>query len=93
MDVDPAANEISGDVRLEIGERQDEIGLQREDLVDICRGEGADARLLAASLRQAYDIAGDPDDAVLLPEQIQRLKPDLPILLVTGYAEPDGLQS
>src|SRR5437899_2295108 len=35
MDVEPAANEIGGDVRLEIGERQDEIGLQGEDLVDI----------------------------------------------------------
>ena len=32
--LDPAANEIGGDVRLEVGERQQEIGLQREDLVD-----------------------------------------------------------
>ena len=38
----------------------------REDLVDIRRGEGADARLLAASPWRAHDIAGDPDDAVLL---------------------------
>jgi hypothetical protein len=29
MDVEPAADEISGDVRLKIGERQDEVGLQR----------------------------------------------------------------
>jgi hypothetical protein len=29
MDVKPAADEIRGDVRLKIGERQDEIGLQR----------------------------------------------------------------
>jgi hypothetical protein len=33
MDVEPAADEIGGDIRLEIGERQDEIGSQREDLV------------------------------------------------------------
>jgi hypothetical protein len=72
MEVEPAANEIGGDVRLEIGEGQDEIGLQREDLVDIRRGKGADARLLTASLRRAHNIAGDPDDAVLLAEQIQR---------------------
>jgi hypothetical protein len=93
VDVDPAANEIGGDVRLQIGEGQNEIGTQREDFVDIRRGEGAHARLLAASLPWAHDIAGDPDDTVLLAEQIQRLKPDLPILLVTGYAKPDGLQS
>jgi hypothetical protein len=142
MDVEPAANEIGGDVCLKIGERQDKIGRQREDLVNIRRGEGAYAWLLAASLRRAQDIAGDPDDAVLLAEQIQRpnrlfgqadirlggrrrcravtasmveelgasshrsrerrvevaerarrLRPDLPILLVTGYAEPDGLRS
>jgi hypothetical protein len=30
--LDPAANEIGDNVRLEVGERQDEIWLQREDL-------------------------------------------------------------
>jgi hypothetical protein len=35
MDVEPPANEIHGNVGLEIGERQDEVGLQGEDLVDI----------------------------------------------------------
>jgi hypothetical protein len=43
------ANEIASDVGLEIGECQSEIGLQGEDLVDIRRGEGADAPLLAGS--------------------------------------------
>jgi hypothetical protein len=43
VDVEPAATEIGGDVRLEIGERQDEVRPQREDLVDIRRGKGADA--------------------------------------------------
>jgi hypothetical protein len=49
-------------------ERQHKIGLQGEDLVAVRRREGAHARLLAASLQRAHDIAGDPDDAVLLAQ-------------------------
>ena len=45
MDVESTANEIGGDVRLEIGERQDEIGLQRQDLVDVRRSKRTHARL------------------------------------------------
>ena len=63
---------IRGDVGLEIGERQDKIGLQGENLINFGRREGAHARLLAASLWRAHDIAGDPDDAILLAEQINR---------------------
>ena len=63
----------SGDVRLKIGERQNQIGLQRGDLGNIGRREGRDARLLAPRLRRPHHIAGDADDAILLAEQIQRL--------------------
>jgi homoserine O-acetyltransferase/O-succinyltransferase len=49
VNVQPAANEIRGDVGLEIGERQDKIGLQGENLINVGRREGAHARLLAAS--------------------------------------------
>jgi hypothetical protein len=73
MDVEPAADEIAGDAGLEIGKRQDEVGRQFKDLVNVRRGEGADPRLLAANLRWADDIAIDADDAVLLAEQIRRL--------------------
>jgi hypothetical protein len=45
VDIEPAANESSGDVRLEIGKRQDQIRTQSQDLVDIGRDEGADPRL------------------------------------------------
>ena len=72
MDVESTANEIGGDVRLEIGERQDQIRNQRQDLVDIRRDEGADPRLFAPSLRWAHRIAGDPDDTVLLAKQVER---------------------
>jgi hypothetical protein len=37
MSFDPAAKEIRSDIRLEVGEGQDEIGLQCEDLVAACR--------------------------------------------------------
>jgi len=73
VDVEPAADQIGDDVRLEIGECEDEVRPQREDLFDIRRGESADARLLTASLRWAHDIAGDADDALLLADQVQRL--------------------
>ena len=69
----PTANEIGGNVGLQIGERQDQIGLQGEDLVDVRRREGAHARFLPASLRRAHNIAGDANDAVLLAQQVQRL--------------------
>jgi hypothetical protein len=42
-------------------------------LVDVRRREGAHKRLFGASLQRAHDIAGDPEDAVLLAEQVQRL--------------------
>src|SRR5215472_1707392 len=35
VDVEPAADQIGGDVGLEVGEGQDEVGRQRQDFVDI----------------------------------------------------------
>jgi hypothetical protein len=68
MDLNPTANEIRGNVGLKIRKRQDKIGLQGEDLVDVRRREGAHAWLLAAGLWWPHDIAGDADDAVPLAE-------------------------
>jgi hypothetical protein len=73
VDVEPAANEIGDDVGLEIGEGQDEIGLQGENFVDIRRDECAHAWLFAASVCWAHDIPRDTDNSVLLAEQVQRL--------------------
>jgi hypothetical protein len=73
MDIKPPANEIRGNVRLEIRERQDEVGLQGQNLVDVRRREGTPAQLLTASPWRRNNIARDPGDAVLLAEQIQRL--------------------
>jgi hypothetical protein len=65
MNVEPSADEIGGDVGLKIGERRDEVGLKRDDFVNVRRGEGTHTRLFAASLRRAHNIAEDPDDTVL----------------------------
>ena len=51
MDVEPAANEICGDIRLEIRERQDEVGPQREDLLRSRRlGEGIGIEEMGVSM-------------------------------------------
>ena len=71
--VEAAANELGGDIGLQIGERQHEVGRERDDLVNIGRRERRDARLLAPRLGRPHDIAGDADDAILLAEQVQRL--------------------
>ena len=73
VDGDARAHQIGDDIRLQVGEGQHEIGLQRENFRDVRGDEGGNPRLLAADLRRPHRIAGDADDAVLLAEQIQRL--------------------
>src|SRR5271167_2958507 len=60
------------DVRLEIGETEDEVRPQIEDLRNIRRGEGRYPRLLATCLGRAHAISRDADDAVLFTEHIER---------------------
>ena len=73
MDRDPAADQGGGDLGLKVRECQDEIGFKGADLIDVRRGEGADMRLLATGLGRAHDVARDPDNAVLLAEQVKGL--------------------
>ena len=56
MDGNACADECCRDLPLEIGEGEDEIGLEREDLRNIGRGEGRNARLLAPDLRRPHGI-------------------------------------
>ena len=72
MDVESTADQIRDDVRLEVGEGQDQIGLQCKDLVDIRRSEGAHSLFLAASLRWTHNVAGDTGNADLFAEQVER---------------------
>ncbi len=73
MHVDAGAHEILDDVGLQVGEGEHEIRLECQDFWDIRRDESGHARFFAAHLRRPHRIAGDPDDAVLLAEQIERL--------------------
>jgi hypothetical protein len=70
MDVEPAANEIRDDVGLEIRERQDQIGLQSEDLVDVRRREGAHA--LSRAGRHKDAPLGRADGAAT-PSSVDRI--------------------
>ena len=67
-----ALDEVVGDVGLQIGEREDEVRLQRLDLLVARVQERRDLRLLTR-LRRTHGVAGDADDTIALAEQIQRL--------------------
>src|SRR5487761_27059 len=71
--VQSCARELRGDVRLQVGEAEYEIGSQLEDAVDLRAGERRDAWLLLARPRRPHREARDPDDTVLFTEQVQRL--------------------
>src|ERR1700676_2837443 len=73
VDRDAGTDQVGDDVRLQIRESQHQIRLQREDFRNVRRDERRNPRLLAPHLRRATPLARDPDDPVLLAEQIQRL--------------------
>ena len=56
MDGNACADQLCRDLRLEIGEGEDEVRLERADLRNIGRGEGRNARLLAPDLRRPHGI-------------------------------------
>ena len=67
-----AANQLGGDVRLQIGEGEDQVRLQRLDLVEARVDERRHLRL-APRLGRPHGVARDADDAVAFAEEIQRL--------------------
>ena len=73
VDGDAGAHQIGNDVRLQVRERQHQVGLERENFRNVGGDECGHPRLLAAHPRRPHRIAGDADDAILLAEQIQRL--------------------
>ena len=71
-DVVTAANEFGGDLCLQIREAENQVWLQRLDLVE----PRIDERRylgLAACLRWSHGVTGDPDDAIAFAEEVQRL--------------------
>ena len=72
MHGDASFGEVAHDVGLQVGESQHEIGLEGQDLVEACRGEGAHPRL-GAHLGRSHGVARDADDAILLAQQVESL--------------------
>jgi hypothetical protein len=72
MDGNSGADQFCRDRCLEIGEGEDEVRLEREDLWNVGRCEGRDARLLAPNLRWPHRITGHPDDEILLVKKVER---------------------
>src|SRR5262249_52465976 len=67
-----ATNELGRDVGLQIGERQNQVGLQRLDGFEARVKKAGDPRLLTG-LRRSHGVAGDAYDTVALAEEVERL--------------------
>ena len=68
-----ALDQLAGDVGLQIRERQDQIGLQRLDLVDSARAGTTDTARLLPRFGRPDRVAGDADDAIAFTEEVERL--------------------
>ena len=69
--VEAGADQLVGERGLHVGEADHEIGLERDDLVDLAVEERRNARLLVARAARPHRVAGDPDDARLLAEEVE----------------------
>ena len=68
VDGDPAADQLRGDVGLQVGIGQHEVGRKGENAVDIGAGERGHARLFATDPGRANRKARDPDNARVLAQ-------------------------
>src|SRR5262249_5397978 len=73
MDRDVAADQLGGDLGLQVGEGEHEVGLEREDFLKVGGDERRHPRLLLAHPRRPHRVARHADDAPLLAEEIKRL--------------------
>ena len=71
--VQAALGQIARDVGLQVGEADDQVGLQLQDFFLLCTQKRRDARLLLPRARRPHGVARDADDAPLLAEEVQRL--------------------
>lgn len=67
------AYEISRNIGLEIGEAQDQIGFQGENLVQFCARECGNLGFFLACSCRPDGETGDPNDSMILFEKIQCL--------------------
>ena len=68
----PRRTSSRDEIRLQIGERQHEVRLQRLDLVELRVDERRHLRL-EPRLGRTDGVAGDADDAITLAEEVERL--------------------
>src|SRR6266571_3564219 len=68
----PLAQHSQG-FRLEVGEAEDEVGLERFDAIESDRREGGNDRLLAC-LAGGGRVAGDTDDEVARAEPVEHIR-------------------
>ena len=61
MDGNAGADQVCRDWRLKIGKGKDEVWLERNDLRNMGRGEGRNARLVAPDVRRPHRITGHAD--------------------------------
>jgi hypothetical protein len=67
------ADQFGRDIGLQVGKREHQIRLQRQDFWNVCRNKRGHPRLFAADPWRPHRIAGDADNAIPFTEQIQRL--------------------
>jgi hypothetical protein len=72
-DFDPALDQRLRDVGLDVREADREVGLERQDLVQLRADERRHAGLLLARAGRAHGEARDADDALLFAERIEHL--------------------
>jgi hypothetical protein len=72
-DFDAGRDQLARDVGLDVGETDDQVRLELQDLADLRAGEGRHLRLLAARARRPHGEAGDADDALLLADRVENL--------------------
>jgi hypothetical protein len=70
--LDAEADQLRGDVRLQVGKAQHEVGLQFDNLVDLRAGECGDPGFLTPRARRAHGESRDADNACFLAQQIER---------------------
>ena len=69
--LDAGLDQLARDVSLDVGKTDDEIGFQREDVVDLRARERGDFRFFLARARRPYDKSGNADDARVLAERVE----------------------
>lgn len=83
VDDDASVRDVTAAMLEELGHRVIAVGSGGAALEALVRGVVVDAALL--------DYAMPEMNGGTLAEQARRLRPELPILFMTGFAEPDGL--